>query len=285
LGDPAQTIQYTVVGADDNGIHHESLILGSTSVGDLRALLYAAHSMMIPRYRNDHPTCDDFKTAQVASCLGGYPAPFSHLTIPADSLLLSIYRGGTIGQFGCRMADIQSVTLQGTTLSVNLVNRMQPCLADDDADWISNWLLAIRLKDLPAKVLTLKLNHPPLTRPQTDWPTEFSSVVDLTQPPMAAPAFATRVVEAERAILASEVDIAKRLNKPAWPDWFLNGIGARRWADTGLGCAAPGNPPVTKQVSGYVVIVSFRNEGIESITGTYEYHVGDGHVLYCSGGA
>jgi hypothetical protein len=282
--DPAVTVPYKVVGAGQYGIT-EGGILAATSLTELDALLAADQSMHVPIGPNDLPSCEWNRPSKVRSCNPRAFAAFNGLTVPPDSLLVMVYRSGTgTDESTCATADIQGVTLAGTVLSVNLVNRQPPCVPDDRHLWDAAWLLAIPIKSVPAKVLTLKLNKPSDYSGDIRWPTNFRTVVDLALPPAIAPAAGDLAVQGEQAIVAAEVAIEKRINAPAHTSsWYLSGIGVQRWDDAGLGCPVPGESPAAKQVFGYVVFITHRALRTTDVDQTFEYHVGSGRALYCSG--
>jgi hypothetical protein len=282
--DPGQSVPYKVVGAGQYGIT-EGGILAATSVNELLALMVADHSFLVPIGPNDLPTCEWNRPSRVRSCNSRTFAAFTGLTVPADSLLVMVYRASTsTGNGACATADLQSVTLVGTVLNFNLVNHQPPCLPDDNHLWNAAWLVAIPIKSLPAKVLALKLNKPPDFEGDIRWPTQFRTVVDLALPPAIAPSEGDLAIQAEQAIVATELAVEKRLNLTGYPSsWYLGGVGFQRWADAGLGCAPPAATLAPKQVFGYVVAITHRGVRVTDVDQTFEYHVGAGPARYCSG--
>lgn len=282
--DPGQDVPYKVLGAGKWGIN-EGGILASTSLEQLGALMVADHHFLVPIGPNDLPSCEWNQPSKVESCNPSVFAAFNGLTVPADSLLVMVYRPSTAtGAEGCATADIQNVTLVGTVLNFDLVNRQPPCLPDDHVTASAPWLVAIPVKSLPAKVLTLKLNKPPDYEGDIRWPTDFRTVVDLALPSASAPSVGDLTIQAEQAIVSTELAVEQRINTTRLVnDWYLSGIGFQRWADAGLGCPPPAETPAPKQVSGYVVVITHRGSKVTDVDQTFEYHVAAGRALYCSG--
>jgi hypothetical protein len=222
------------------------------------------------------------------------PGAWKDVTVPDSSLLIAIFHAGTSG---CPRADISRLALSGTTLTVRLQNRQPPCRPHDDSPNVST-LLAVPLKSLPSAVLTLKVDHPPVDEnSNAAYPVDNWTVVDLRVPAPQPLNPMTRAKEGVAAVGAAALDILKRThrlgtNKACGPcvtsgnDWYLVGLGVESWADTGLGCPIAGEKPVQKAISGYVVILAHRDLNGNSpiaVDGTFEYHVGGGRALYCSG--
>jgi hypothetical protein len=264
---------------------NEGRILAATSLSELHALMVADQSFLLPIGPKDEPNCEWKHPSLVTSCERDIMSTFTQYAIPPDSLLVMLYRASTlVSHQECLVADLRSVTRTGSQLDFNLANRQPPCARDDRQSWALPWLVTIPLKNLPATVLTLKLNSPPDYAGDINWPTTYRTVVDLASPPRTAPSIAVEAIQGEQAIVATEQAVEKSLHRERYSDsWYLNGIGMQRWADTSLGCPSKGVQPVAKQISGYVVIVTVRSwlQGNPDLT--YEYHSGDGRLVYCSG--
>jgi len=257
-------------------------IVASTFLSDIRALTFVAGiAPSVAADPIDQPHIDvDFQA-------------WKNVTVPDSSLLIAISRAGTSG---CLHADITRVALTGTTLTIRLQNHQPPCLPHDYENPSS--LLAVPLKSLPSAVLTLKVEHPPVDASNNAaYPVDNWTVVDLRTPTPRAPDPTTRAKEGVAAVGAAAMDILKRMhrlgtNKACGPcvtsgnQWYLVGLGVESWADTGLGCPIAGEQPVQKEISCYVVILAHRDLSGNSpiaVDGTFEYHVGGGRAVYCSG--
>jgi hypothetical protein len=272
LATSAQAIGFQVLGYDPALRNAAaSHILASTSLADLRALLLADQSVTIPMSPDSR-----YK--------GGAPTAWSSISIPDASLLVALVRQPTGGD--CANADIESVRLADTTLTFNLSSRQRPCLPEDRAAAATPWLVAIPLKNLPKSVLALKIAHPPIADHANGllYPTEYSSIVDLAVPLPEYPSDIVRTNEAVAAVLSAEVAIVQRLHRARLlNDWYLAGLGTRRWADHGLGCPPAGEQPAAGEVAGYVVQLVLRATSVSDVDQTFEYHVGGGRTLFCNG--